>query len=93
MDKETGIASPNSFNVDGDEIYCIYDPSHLLKNFKNNLMKYDFKLDDKFVQKYNLTSNWIKFKHITALHNFQVILIYLFLFFHPILSTFDSYRE
>ena len=77
MDPKTGIAKSNSFMVDDDKIYCIYDPSYLLKNFKNNLMKYNFKLDDKFVKKYNLTSNWIKFKHIRALHNFQVILLFL----------------
>ena len=77
MDPKTGIASPNSFMVDDDEIYCIYDPSHLLKNFKNNMMKYNFILDDKFLKKYGLTSKWIKFKHIRALHDFQVSLLYV----------------
>ena len=72
MDKETGLASSNSFNVDGDVVHCIFDPSHLLKNWKNALMKYDFIVDDKYVKKYNLSSNLVKFKHIRDLADFQV---------------------
>ena len=72
VDKETGLATSNSFNVDDDVVYCIFDPSHLLKNWKNALMKYDFIVDDKYVKKYNLSSNLVKFKHILELRDFQV---------------------
>lgn len=33
----------------GDDIYFFFDTPHLLKSIRNNLMKYDFKVDNKII--------------------------------------------
>ena len=72
MDPATGIATPNTFNVDGDDVACICDGPHLLKNWKTALMTYDcFLLSDEIVKVYQLPSNKVKFSHILALAKFQ----------------------
>ena len=79
MDPQTGTANRNTFCVDDQEIFCIFDPSHLLKNWKNAWMKYDFQLSDEDVKAYKLPSNLIKFNDIIELAKFQVnILLILF---------------
>lgn len=32
VNSNTGMATPNTFNVDGDDVACICDGPHLLKN-------------------------------------------------------------
>ena len=74
MDPDTHIATPNSFNVDGDEIVCICDAAHLIKNIKSCFMssQTDFVLADDVVQSNGLPSNMPKFGHILDLAKFQV---------------------
>ena len=74
MDPDTHIATPNSFNVDGDEIVCICDAAHLVKNIKQCFMssQTDFVLADDVVQSNGLPSNMPKFGHILDLAKFQV---------------------
>ena len=38
------------FEVDDQKIFCMYDPPHLLKNIRNNLMKQGFVSGDKRIQ-------------------------------------------
>ena len=74
MDPVTHKAKPNSFNVDGDEIVCICDAAHLVKNIKQCFMssQTDFVLADDVVQSNGLPSNMPKFGHILDLAKFQV---------------------
>ena len=74
MKPETGLATPSTFNVDGDEIRCVCDPAHLVKNLKSNFVSWHSQwiLADDVVQANNLPSNQPKFSHIQQLADFQV---------------------
>ena len=60
VDAATGVATPNSFSVNlenGEElkVFCVFDPSHLLKNWKTALTAYKcFLLSDDVVKSNNL---------------------------------------
>ena len=58
--------------MDEDEICCVFDPSHLMKNWKTHLMNYDFIVSDEDVKEHNLPSNLVKFSHIRGVALFQV---------------------
>ena len=74
VDSKTGLATPSTFNVDGDEIRCVCDPAHLVKNLKSNFVSWHSQwiLADDVVQANNLPSNQPKFSHIQQLADFQV---------------------
>ena len=74
VDAATGLATSNSFFVDGDEIFCVADPAHLIKRWKAAFIgSYsDFILADDVVEANNLPSNQPMFSHIIDLANFQV---------------------
>ena len=58
--------------MDGNDVACVCDGPHLLKNWKTALMTYDcFLLSDDIVKVHQLPSNKVKFSHILALAKFQ----------------------
>jgi len=48
------------FFIEGVKIYVVFDPSHLLKNFRNAIIKYDLKLPNGDVAKMKYVSAFIK---------------------------------
>ena len=64
----------NTFKIDESdeqEIAMFPDCSHLVKNMRNGLQKYDFILPKWFVEKHKLPSRFISIKHVLALKDFQ----------------------
>jgi hypothetical protein len=71
VDSKTGFVSRNFFLVDGKKVWIIADPAHLIKNWRNGLVSYDFLLSDEVVEEYQLPSNRVSFKHIIEVAKFQ----------------------
>ena len=46
--KSLGVTKENPFFItdDDEKIFVFYDPPHLIKSVRNNLMKYDFQTDE-----------------------------------------------
>jgi hypothetical protein len=58
-DLNVTTAKPSFQSVSGRTVYVLHDPPHLIKNVRNNLLTYDFVIDNKT----------ISFKHIEQLYD------------------------
>ena len=61
----------NIATIEGVEIGFVADPAHSQKNGKSLFMKYDVQIPDKYVAKYDLTSNTAKYQYIKDLIEFN----------------------
>ena len=52
MVNELGVTTdrPYFFNHDGEKVYVLYDPPHLIKNIRNNMKKHGFELNGKMIK-------------------------------------------
>ena len=58
LKKKLGVhASKPQFEVDGKDVICLYDVSHLMKYIRNMLLKQDVTLDGKFQPVFPITCN------------------------------------
>jgi hypothetical protein len=65
-DLNVTTAKPSFQSVSGRTVYVLHDPPHLIKNVRNNLLTYDFVIDNKT----------ISFKHI--LNSFMMLIAKMF---------------